>query len=67
MKCPHCEEDKLIEVESWEPDWMDYGWSIKECSGCGFKVKDVTMDGRFARVDYVIRKPQANANTIKEQ
>jgi C4-type Zn-finger protein len=58
MKCPMCGKNMFIELESWEPDYMGYGWSIKECMNCGYKVKDKILDGRFAGIDYVIKKPR---------
>ena len=55
MKCPMCEKDRFIEIDTSQPSWiMDYGWSIKECLQCGYKVKDRTFDGRFAGIDHVI-------------
>ena len=61
MICPICKKDTFIEIETWEPDWMAYGWSIKECLTCEYKVEDRTIDGRFAGIKHVIRKPQLEA------
>ncbi len=56
MKCPNCESNKLVEVKSWEPYYMGYGWSVKECVSCGFRVRDKTLDRRFVCVDEIICK-----------
>jgi len=57
MKCPNCGSNSFLELETYEPSGMWYGWSIKECQECHYKVKDRTLDGRFAGVLYVINKP----------
>ncbi len=57
MECPICKESSFIEMESYEPFGLWYGWSVKECMDCGYKVQDKTLDGRFAGVMRVITKP----------
>lgn len=56
MICPICRSDKFVEIAS-SPMSEVYGWSIKECYNCGYKVKDRTSDGRFAGVIEVLRRP----------
>jgi len=57
MECPICKRETFIELESYDPGYMEYGWSLKECLCCGYKVMDKTLDSRFAGVDYVVTKP----------
>lgn len=66
MKCPICQEDTFIEIDAWEPDYMDYGWSIKVCRDCDYKVKDKTIDSRFAGIDHVIHLPLMSTQKVVE-
>jgi len=61
MKCPNCKQNTLDEIESFEPNYMGYGWSIKHCKYCDYKVKDNTMDRRFAGVNKVLNEGQIQA------
>ncbi len=63
MECPMCKQDKFIELKTSRETYCygDYGWSIKECLSCGYKVRDKTFDGRFVGIDEVLVKPNISS------
>jgi len=61
MICPMCKKPTFIELSKMDDEfYMCYGYSIKECLHCEYKVCDKVMDGRFAGLDHVIRKPNVS-------